>query len=83
MGPQIRRWSAESVGESQRLAYQTDSICDSFLEMKARPAARGSSDRSGKAIWRRWRSMKSWVRRKTCLAMQARSLAAEARTIST
>ena len=40
MGTQTRQWSTESVGESQRLAYWTDSICDSFLEMKARPAGR-------------------------------------------
>lgn len=40
MGAQIRRWSTESVDESQRLAYWMDSICDSFLEMKAKPDAR-------------------------------------------
>lgn len=39
MGEQIRRWSTESVDEPHRLAYWMDSICDSFLEMKARPDA--------------------------------------------
>ena len=40
MGAQVRRWSTDSVDESQRLAYWMDSICDSFLEMKAKPNAR-------------------------------------------
>lgn len=40
MDTQIRRWSTESVDESQRLAYWMDSICDSFLEMKAEPDSR-------------------------------------------
>ena len=37
MGAQVRQWSTESVDERQRLAYWMDSICDSFLEMKASP----------------------------------------------
>jgi AraC family transcriptional regulator, positive regulator of tynA and feaB len=40
MGAQIRHWSTESVDESQRLGYWMDSICDSFLEMRATPDAR-------------------------------------------
>ena len=40
MGEAIRRWATESVEERQRLAYWMDSICDSFLEMKAQPESR-------------------------------------------
>jgi AraC family transcriptional regulator, positive regulator of tynA and feaB len=37
MHAQIKQWSTESVAESQRLGFWMDSICDSFLEMKAEP----------------------------------------------
>ncbi len=37
MHAQIKQWSTESVAEPQRLGFWMDSICDSFLEMKAEP----------------------------------------------
>jgi AraC family transcriptional regulator, positive regulator of tynA and feaB len=40
MDGQIKQWSTESVEESQKLGYWMDSICDSFLEMKAEPDTR-------------------------------------------
>ena len=39
MHAQIKQWTTESVAESQRLGFWMDSICDSFLEMKAEPAS--------------------------------------------
>lgn len=37
MHAQIKQWSTESVAESRRLGFWTDSICDSFLEMRPEP----------------------------------------------
>jgi AraC family transcriptional regulator, positive regulator of tynA and feaB len=37
MGAQIRHWTTDSVDEPHRLSYWMDSICESFLEMQARP----------------------------------------------
>lgn len=40
MGALVNHWSTAAVDERQRLAYWMDSICESFLEMKAKPADR-------------------------------------------
>jgi AraC family transcriptional regulator, positive regulator of tynA and feaB len=38
----IKQWSTDSVAERQRLGFWMDSICESFLEMKAQPVGDAS-----------------------------------------